>query len=154
MNNQKEILELSKWLHEKGFECDKAAYVGTKYPLLYDMRDPPAKMIDGKFVSPFDKEVVPYFTLNRALELLPEEIVIDGIECYLDRNNLCYYGEGETNRTLWFNCNGFMHDQDFDIDYYVRALRLLKQVVEKGYITITKRRLKDYLKGESDEKTR
>ena len=121
-----EKLELMKWLYENGVEPRMCAYIGEKYPLLYDMRDPPAKMVDGKFVEPFDKEVVPYHPLEQVLEELPESL--KNFDLILSKLSDCigYYEEdphgGWGN---WLLCEDIAEQ-----DTHLAALRLLKRVKE------------------------
>lgn len=67
MNN--EILEISQWLHEKGFEAD-LYYKGMDLKKEHHWTTAKQKVEYDGYYCPY----TPYFTLNRALELLPNVI--------------------------------------------------------------------------------
>ena len=127
MSNLKEILELSKWLHEKGFEPD----------MVYDGET-------LSFETSYLNEGIgePYFTLNRVLELLPNVIRADGFKYEFE---MYQTADGFI---IWYTSDCGAVNKDFEgesstsdeVDVELAALRLLKQVVEAGY-----------LKGENDE---
>ena len=130
----KGILEISQWLHEKGFEpdmwfdydkTDGALFVCPEY-------------VKDEFKNPSSANLSPWISLNRALELLPEEIRYRGIdyELYSTKRFVQY---GTTHELGISFCRPFSFKIE-NKDTELAALRLLKQVVEKGY-----------LKGESDE---
>ena len=113
MNNLKEKLEISKWLYEKGFEPDMWWRAGALVP---------------KHMS--NESSKPYFTLNRVLELLPERLPNDDDQSLFITKTRAAYITANQHLFLW------VENKDTEL----AALRLLKQVVEAGY-----------LKGENDE---
>ena len=118
-----EKLELMKWLYENGVEPRMCAYIGEKYPLLYDMRDPPAKMVDGKFVEPFDKEVVPYHPLEQVLGELPLMVHEEKYPRYFEQHK---NSNGTT--SFYYQYGGVKYLEEISDDYHLAALRLLKRV--------------------------
>lgn len=132
-----EILKLSQWLHEKGFEPDASWNEPSIILLKYFDEDEKAE-----FYEDMKKGMdTPYFTLNRALELLPNVIRESGYKYEFNMYQTCdgfvlQYAsacgavqkdfESESS-----NCDG--------MSIHLAALRLLVKVVSQGY-----------LKGESD----
>jgi len=122
MNN--EILEISQWLHEKGFEPDMWSGVGD-----LEMYSPPEgeptiilnnKKDDELYRAPGTIEFKePYFTLNRALELL------DKIKHFYVHETAIGY--------MWFS-GPKIAEEVVNSNYHLAALRLLKKVVEEGYL--------------------
>ena len=135
MNN--EILEISHWLHEKGFEPDMWTSA-TMSDGRYFFTDEPTGESWMDIPYTFNQ---PYFTLNRVLELLPKIVSFDeltsavGYEAGLrlditDEHNCIGFG--------YFCCEYHCYIKDFFIEvegsYHLAALRLLKKTVEEGYV--------------------
>lgn len=137
MNNPKEKLEISKWLHEQGqnpdYYYDKTKALGAVLLDKEYCEDELQHMIEDGC------KIVPYFTLNRVLELLPgyiekEEIYLvygcEEIFCKvkydfgINKKGIGYLVSRDK-VLLWEKIKG---------DTELAALRLLKQVVEAGYL--------------------
>lgn len=135
MNNKANasILEISQWLHEKGFECDMwfdhDKYAGA----LFVCPD----YVKAEIDNPSSANLAPYFTINRALELLPPYIadkegkmywlkhLIEGTRKYFKSHEFCYRSVGST--------SNFLTSKEHK-DSHLAALRLLKKTVEGGYL--------------------
>ena len=153
MNN--EILEISKWLSEKGFEADmwhtKQGYWEDKEKEIGQEYKESSVFVTGhKYIECEDSYYVyevdePFFTLNRVLELLPEKIrkeekyYVYGCEenyfkmdFYLgiNKKGIGYISDNlgikKDNAALWESVGkGSIH---------LSALRLLKKTVEEEYV--------------------
>ena len=121
MNNLKEKLEISKWLHEQGFEPDR--WLANSSDDDFCLNTEKAEWDDAWFIHP-------YFTLNRVLELLPDDIY-EGwsyrLELYKlnDRFVITYFNDWSKGHLL----------KEENKDTELAALRLLKKVVEVGYLS-------------------
>lgn len=133
MNN--EILEISKWLHEKEFEPD---FVMIDSFGLDSSTGGGIKLQTYILFADIGDREVSWFSLSRAFELLPYRITIKGLDYFLDKNNLCYYGEEPTKKRItWFSNTGYETTLDTEVlntSYHLTALRLLKKTVEEGYV--------------------
>lgn len=135
MKNINGKLEISQWLFSKGFKPD-CVITFSKEPKeeFYELskNNDPSFLIEYTRVHGFDK-ISPFFTTDRCLELLPEK---------LDPKQTFGYSLGINKRGL-----GYIHDKDskhgidvlfwesiIDNDTNLAALRLLKKVVEAGYL--------------------
>lgn len=136
----KEILELSQWLHEKGFEPD----MWTNEDIYADYKELDITCdLQSSECTKFLK--LPYFTLNRALELLPSVIDIDDKGYHALMINKEEYFIGYVGDAGIDGCPiGYEQTTHYTTSYHLAALRLLKQVVEKECLASAS------AKGESD----
>jgi hypothetical protein len=138
ITGREEILEISQWLHDKGFEPDMwfdhdktngALFVCPEY-------------VKDEFENPSSANLSPWISLTRALELLPNVIRADGFKYEFEMYKTA------DGFIIWYTSDCGAVNKDFEgesstsdeVDVELAALRLLKQVVDAGY-----------LKGESDE---
>ena len=120
----KEILEISQHLLKNGFEPDMwtgdYCYKSTMFTSIKDKRFTTGH---GEYET-FNQ---PFMTLNRALELLPRVIRVDNRKYDIEMF------DNSDGFTFWYT-NGYILLQEDEHDPHLAALRLLKQVVEKGYL--------------------
>jgi hypothetical protein len=132
MSQTNEILDLSQWLHDKGFEPDMW-WTGHSFHESLESTLLPSD-IQAFY---WGKRLQPYFTLNRALELLPNVIRADGFKYEFEMYKTA------DGFIIWYTSDCGAVNKDFEgesstsdeVDVELAALRLLKQVVEKGYLS-------------------
>lgn len=147
MKNINEKLEISQWLYEQGFKNDLWCDYKTlkDFPQLYDEDQlifSPTK-VDIDHIEPWIYTDKPFFTTDRCLELLPNRLGKCGQYHLIHapgliiryKNNLVR----ETDPVDMIQDEYELHELIENNDTNLAALRLLKSVIEKGY-----------LKGEND----
>jgi hypothetical protein len=118
-SNLEEKLAISQWLHERKFEPD----------MWYEPR-----AIDGFALFPIQRVKgswrmsAPFMSLNRALELLPD--IIEHYYALLINKDGCFYFDSDY--------KSLVEERVGNIDHELAALRLLKKVIEAGYLKVNK----------------
>lgn len=137
MSQTNEILEISQWLLSNGFEPDEVISGIQKLEYSKSPNSDPSflkEYMNSTYQNTQMPVILPYFTLNRVLELLPDSI--DGYDFeYNKRLQYIAYKRHIDAHTIEYHKIQQTWTGQEEKEIETRALRLLRQVVEAGYLS-------------------